>query len=99
MNKFLNDCRKGRAVTLRSWSPGSWPTKMVLQGELVRMGEVVYQLEDGELLPLEEYLLTVAGTLQVRLLGRDKKLILMAIPAQLIEVVREGFIGLQPLAE
>lgn len=72
---------------------------VVLQGELVRMGEVVYQLEDGELLPLEEYLLTVAGTLQVRLLGRDKKLILMAIPAQLIEVVREGFIGLQPLAE
>ena len=69
----------------------------VIQAEVKRMGEVHYQIDSGETVFLEEYVLTMPGNLQIRLLGRDQELISFEIPMQGVQVVRDGFEGLHPL--
>lgn len=70
----------------------------VLQGSVVRTGTLDYQIE-GQPLALEEYVLTMPGGLQMRLLGEGDTLISLEVPVQAVEVVREGYAGLQPAAD
>lgn len=70
----------------------------VLSGSAVRRGQVNYQLA-GEPLPLDEYVVTLAGGLQVRILAQGDKMIVLEVPLQAVEVVREGYVGLQKAVE
>ena len=67
----------------------------VLQGEVKSNGKVYYQTNSGEIIPLDEYILTMAGSLQVRVLGLENELISSEIPMQGVQVVKEEFIGLK----
>lgn len=68
----------------------------ILTGKVMRTGEAYYQVAGGEPFCLEEYVLVVAETLHIRLLGQGDRLIKLEIPMQAVEVVREGYVGLEP---
>ncbi|NMB02187.1 MAG: alpha/beta fold hydrolase [Firmicutes bacterium] len=68
----------------------------VITGLFKRVGEVQYQTKDGNLLILEEYVLTMPGNLQMRLHGQGEKLIHLDIPMQAAEVFREGYVDITP---
>ena len=70
----------------------------VLQGSVVRTGTLDYQIE-GQPLAAEEYVLTMPGGLQMRLLGEGDTLISFEVPVQAVEVVLGGLSrpAIQPL--
>ncbi|HPT82965.1 MAG TPA: alpha/beta fold hydrolase [Limnochordia bacterium] len=67
----------------------------VLSGSAERRGAQDYQLQ-GAALSLEEYIVSLPGNLQVRLLAEGDRLISLEIPMQGVQVLREGYVGLQP---
>src|SRR5690606_1107958 len=69
----------------------------VLSGSAVYVGQAAYQLQEGQLL-LDEYIITMPGNLQIRLLAEADRLIRLEIPLQAVEVVREGYLGLKEAA-
>lgn len=67
----------------------------VLTGNVEVKGIVHYELDDKALL-LEEYIVTMPGNLQIRLLGNERgQLIFFEIPMQAVQVVRDGYQGLK----
>lgn len=66
----------------------------ILDSSVVRLGQAGYEIEGRRLL-LDEYILTIAGGLQMRLLADGDTLIKLEIPLQAAEVFREGYVGLQ----
>lgn len=69
----------------------------VLSGSAVYVGQAAYQFQEGQLL-LDEYIITMPGNLQIRLLAEADRLIRLEIPLQAVEVVREGYLGLKEAA-
>ena len=67
----------------------------VLQGEVKRIGPAQYRAVKGEVLGLEEYVVTMPGNLQIRVLGREHELIGYEIPMQAVKVTRQEYVGLQ----
>jgi fermentation-respiration switch protein FrsA (DUF1100 family) len=61
---------------------------------LKRQGSADYEV-DGRRLALDEYVLTSMNNLQMRLLAEGDLLVKLEIPMQAVEIVREGYLGLQ----
>lgn len=70
----------------------------VLTGSVERRGPASYELA-GEPLGLQEYVVTLAGGVQMRLLADGDKLISLEVPVQAVEVIREGYVGLKQVEE
>lgn len=67
----------------------------VHKAELRSMGGVYYQIGDQDPMLLQELILSMAGNLQIRVLGDAQgRLISFEIPMQGVQVVRDGYVGL-----
>lgn len=67
----------------------------VLQGQVKRTGPTRYHTAKGEVIALEEYVVTMPGNLQIRVLGREHELIGFEIPMQAVKVTRQEYVGLR----